>query len=311
MDAESMYTIAELYLKNKFADFKKEVDFGHTYYDVVPSQCAEELTFLGLTADDYIRELGESEYSPRNYDLVDYLSDQIELLDELEVDAFYKRFCLNLMADFDKGEMHSLAFKLELEDIQPEFVNAPHSMLENIRSKITINTGSLNKIMKRLGHEEFPESENVSVKQYISGFNDEEVLSDPTLEQIAQGIASVARQYFWDAGKDKLNAYSIVHGLFAIDAGRYQYIYVYVNFKNESKFEIKPDLQKYKEFLALMLSPLSRVTVASGQVFPPLNSYFITSLYFLLLLQSLIFMPKNCFLSILYQEKTFYCKNHY
>lgn len=249
MDADSMYTMANLYLQYKFADCKKDVGFGNTYYDVVPSQCTEELTFLGLTGDDYIRELGESEHSPRDYDLVEYLSDKIELLDEPEVETFYNHFCPSLIADFDRGEMHGLAFKLELEGIQPEFVNTPHSMLENIRSKITFNTESLNKIMKKLGHEEFPESEKVSVKRYISGFNDEEVLSDPALEQIAQGIYIVAKQYFWDAGKDKLHAYSIVHGLFAIDTGRYQNIFVYVNFKNKSKFEIKPDLQKYKEFL--------------------------------------------------------------
>jgi hypothetical protein len=57
-----------------------------------------------------------------------------------------------------------------------------------------------------------------------------------------------------------------------------------------------------------MLSPLSRVTVASGQVFPPLNSYFMISLCFSIALVKSDIYAKNSFLVYIILRKGFFRK---
>lgn len=186
----------------------------------------ELLANLGISIDAYLEdELAVDDYTVEDYPPLDFLKEEIERFprgsdnmsrEEYEkiipTNIFYDRFCSNFEADFDKGNMHGLGVKLDIDELIPTYdFDSTACADENIENVVKYNTKSLNEVMRKLGHKEFPETAKVETKVNIRCFDDLDT-GDIVLDDLGADVANSGEQSFEDAGNSKVKVKTRLHG---------------------------------------------------------------------------------------------------
>lgn len=209
LDMVSKSDIAKAYLHSEYYDLEDQVGLKGKF--LPPSFYEEEFETLGLTENDYYSQLKWDGDNPYTYSPFHYLMVMLNNEDWFHkgspLDHFYDRYCDDLEADFNKGNMHGIGLKLDIFDIVPVY-NADKRSIDTL---IKLDPKSLNVVLRKLGRPEVSEEDAVEARVNLEMMEASDT-GDRTLNDILSGIWCSGKQYCVDAGNGNVIVYTIFHG---------------------------------------------------------------------------------------------------